>query len=225
MILWFLFFLTILSSFMKYSNVFASDLSSPLLHPQNGSIFPKEKLHCQTKNDCTKLIAYSFCSFKKCRCIFGYKFHSMACLKLCQVNDDCLYDDPNRKCKNGLCQCKEGYKEEPKNKFCIQESVRKLSSLGLILVCLLAGISPLTIVMIAVCCKTINSGSLTNRTSNSNETQTNNNQSDNQRNNQSDNHSQNLNINPPPSYSEIESIPPSPPPSYEEAVSSNSHKT
>ena len=223
MILWFSFFM-ISFSFMKYSNVYASDLLSPSLHPSNGSIFSKEKLHCQTKSDCTKLIAYSFCNSKRCHCIFGYRFHSMACLKLCQISDDCLYDDPNRICTNGLCQCKEGYKEEPKNKFCIQESVRKISSLGLILVCLLAGISPLTIVMIAVCCKTISNGQLTSRVSNSNETQTNNNQSNNQSNNQVINHPQSLSINSPPSYSDIESVPPSPPPSYEEAVSSNSHK-
>lgn len=220
MILWFSFFLMISLSFMKYSNVFANDLLSPSLHPLNRSTFSKEKLHCQTKSDCTKFIAYSFCSSKKCNCIFGYRFHSMACLKLCHIDDDCLYDDLNRICTNGLCQCKEGYKEEPKNKFCIEESVRKISSFGLVLICLLAGISPLTIVMIAVCCKTISNGSLTNRISNSHETQTNNNRS----NNQVINHPQNLSINSPPNYSDIESGPPSPPPSYEEAVSSNSHK-
>ena len=197
MILCFLIFLMISSSFMTYSISSASDTLSPSNHSSNGSIFSNGKFHCKTKPDCTKLFANSFCNYKICHCNFGYKFKFIGCLKMCQIDDDC-YDDQNRLCVKGLCQCKDGFKQIGRNKFCAK-GLDKRSKMNVMLVCLFAAISPLAIVVVGVFFKKISNCSLKN--SQTDKISSNNFQLDE---NKNQNHHQNISINSPQNY-DIES--------------------
>lgn len=121
----------------------------------------------------------------------------MGCHKICQIDADC-YDDVNRLCFKGLCQCKDGFKQIGKNKFCTKK-LEKQSKMNVMLICLLVAISPLAIVVVAVSCKKILNCSLTN--SQTDKISSNNFQLDKKKN---QNHHQNISINSLPNY-DIES--------------------
>ena len=173
------------------------------------------KMICQTKNDCTKLFAHSFCNYKTCHCNFGYKFKFIGCLKMCQIDGDCYNDDPNRMCVNRLCHCKDGFKQIAKSKLCVKE-LSKENKMNTMLICLLVGISPLAIVVIAICFK-VSSFPLTNGQT---EKISSNNFQLHKYNNQ--NH-QNISINSPPNHCDAESGSTSSF-EYESADSLKSHK-
>jgi hypothetical protein len=132
--------------------------------------FSQQLIYCNSNNDCHKKIANSRCNSAnhQCYCQKSYVFSDGSCLQRCFDDSSCIDFDSNRLCvceSNGelnsctekLCKCKANYFEDPSKEYCVSDenSLTPFDNNSLIIVCVVTGVSPLTIVLLAICCRKI----------------------------------------------------------------------
>jgi len=132
--------------------------------------------YCNSADDCNAKIANSWCNIPdhQCYCHKGYQMASDgSCLLQCADDDACFNEDINRLCLcetygnlndciTKLCKCKTGYYQNPSQDLCDKDHdfLSNIDNNGLIIVCVVTGVSPLSVVIIAICCrKLFNRGS------------------------------------------------------------------
>jgi hypothetical protein len=132
--------------------------------------FSQQLGYCNSDNYCHEKIANSYCDSAnhQCYCQKGYVLNDGSCLQHCSDDSSCIDFDINRlclcesnlelnSCTEKLCKCKANYIEDPSKEYCVSDknSLTPIDSNGLIIVCVVTGVSPLTIVLLAICCRKI----------------------------------------------------------------------